>query len=165
MDYGNPDIDPDDVVFGEISFKDLDKLDSDLVINTSPLDRFYGKDFLKYRSLEFETGIDYGNTSFLITGDAEDWSEYMMIDAGVDLKADVLKVAHHGSRFSSTMEFLHEVNPQYAVISVGKSNTSGHPHEELLERLKEIGAKVLRTDELGTIVMKSDGETIQYAVH
>lgn len=62
MDYGNPDIDPDDVVFGEISFKDLDNLDSDLVINTSPLDRFYGKDFLKYRSLEFETGIDYGNT-------------------------------------------------------------------------------------------------------
>lgn len=109
--------------------------------------------------------IDYGQTSFLFTGDAEDWSEYMMIDAGVDLKADVLKVAHHGSRFSSTMEFLHEVNPQYAVISVGKNNTYGHPHEELLERLKEIGAKVLRTDELGTIVMKSDGETIQYAVH
>ena len=101
--------------------------------------------------------VDYGQTSFLFTGDAEDWSEYMMIDAGVNLKTDVLKVAHHGSRFSSTMEFLNEVRPQYAVISVGKDNTYGHPHPELLERIEKIGAKVLRTDELGTIVIKSDG--------
>ena len=83
-----------------------------------------------------------------------------MIDAGVNLKADVLNVAHHGSRFSSTMEFLNKVDPQYAVISVGKNNCYGHPHEEVLERLKGIGAKILRTDQLGTVVVKSDGKTI-----
>jgi UDP-galactopyranose mutase len=62
MDYGSPDINTKDVVYREISFDDVDGLDADLVINTSPLDRFYGKDFLIYRSLDFEIGIDYGNT-------------------------------------------------------------------------------------------------------
>ena len=106
------------------------------------------------------TRIDYGDTSFIITGDAEDWSEYMMIDAGCDLKANVLRVSHHGSSTGSTMEFLQAVQPEYAVISVGKDNGYGHPHKEVLERLDEIGAKVLRTDELGTIVFQSDGNTL-----
>jgi len=104
--------------------------------------------------------IDYGTTSFLFTGDAEDWSEYMMIDAGVNLKANVLKVAHHGSKYSSTQEFLNVIQPEYAVISVGKDNSYCHPHEETIERLKKTGAQVLRTDELGTIIIKSDGNTI-----
>ena len=106
------------------------------------------------------TRIDYGETSFIITGDAEDWSEYMMIDAGYALKANVLRVSHHGSSTGSTMEFLQAVQPEYAVISVGKDNGYGHPHTEVLERLNEIGAKVLRTDELGTIVFQSDGNTL-----
>ena len=106
------------------------------------------------------TRIDYGETSFIITGDAEDWSEYMMIDAGYPLKANVLRVSHHGSNTGSTMEFLQAVQPEYAVISVGKDNGYGHPHTEVLERLNEIGAKVLRTDELGTIVFQSDGNTL-----
>ena len=106
------------------------------------------------------TRIDYGDTSFIITGDAEDWSEYMMVDAGVNLKADVLRVAHHGSNTASTMEFLKAVQPKYAVISVGKDNGYGHPHTEVLERLDKIGAKVLRTDDLGTIVFQSDGNTL-----
>ena len=106
------------------------------------------------------TRIDYGDTSFIITGDAEDWSEYMMIDAGYPLEANVLRVSHHGSNTGSTMEFLQAVQPEYAVISVGKDNGYGHPHTEVLERLNEIGAKVLRTDELGTIVFQSDGNTL-----
>ena len=106
------------------------------------------------------TRIDYGNTSFIITGDAEDWSEYMMIDAGINLKADVLRVAHHGSNTASTMEFLKAVQPKYAVISVGKDNGYGHPHQEVLERLESIGSTILRTDELGTIVFQSDGESL-----
>lgn len=106
------------------------------------------------------TRIDYGDTSFIITGDAEDWSEYMMVDAGANLKADVLRVAHHGSNTASTMEFLKAVQPKYAVISVGKDNGYGHPHTEVLERLDKIGAKVLRTDDLGTIVFQSDGNTL-----
>ena len=104
--------------------------------------------------------IDYGQTSFIITGDAEDWSEYMMIDSGVNLRADVLRIAHHGSNTASTMEFLQSVQPEYAVISVGKDNGYGHPHQEVLDRLNEVGSRILRTDELGTIVMNSNGETI-----
>ena len=101
--------------------------------------------------------IDYGKTSFLFTGDAEDWTEYMLIDSGAGLDADVLKVGHHGSSTSNTMEFLQAVSPEYAVISAGKDNAYGHPHEVVLERLDTVGAKVLRTDELGTIVIRSDG--------
>ena len=104
--------------------------------------------------------IDYGNTSFLFTGDAEDWSEYMMLDAKANLKADVLKVAHHGSRDSSTPAFLTAVQPQYAVISAGRGNSYGHPHTEVLRRLETIGAKVLRTDLAGTIIFRSDGSTV-----
>ncbi len=106
------------------------------------------------------TRIDYGVTSFIITGDAEDWSEYMMIDAGYNLKADVLRISHHGSNTGSTMEFLKAVQPEYAVISVGKDNGYGHPHREVLDRLNTINSKVLRTDELGTIVIQSDGNAL-----
>jgi len=104
--------------------------------------------------------IDFGSTSFLFTGDAEDWSEYMMIDSRVNLKADVLKVSHHGSGTASTDEFLKTVQPEYAVISVGENNEYGHPHRNVLDRLSSIGASVLRTDELGTIIIESDGENI-----
>ncbi len=104
--------------------------------------------------------IDFGSTSFLFTGDAEDWSEYMMIDSRVNLKADVMKVSHHGSGTASTEEFLKAVQPEYAVISVGKNNEYGHPHRNVLDRLSSIGASVLRTDELGTIIIESDGENI-----
>ena len=104
--------------------------------------------------------IDFGSTSFLFTGDAEDWSEYMMIDSRVNLKADVLKVSHHGSGTASTEEFLKAVQPEYAVISVGENNEYGHPHRNVLDRLSSIGASVLRTDELGTIIIESDGENI-----
>ena len=102
--------------------------------------------------------VDYGDISFLFTGDAEYMSEYMMIDSGWELKADVLKVGHHGSDTSSTQEFIDAVQPDYSVISCGKNNSYGHPAEEVLERLK--GSIVLRTDELGTIIMLSDGENI-----
>ena len=104
--------------------------------------------------------IDYGSTSFLIAGDAEDWSEYMMIDSGMNLRADVLRVGHHGSNTSSMAEFLRAVQPAYAVISAGKDNEYGHPHKEVLEQLAAAGAMTLRTDELGTIVMRSDGGMI-----
>lgn len=104
--------------------------------------------------------IDYGYTSFLFTGDAEEMSEYMMIDSGMPLKADVLKVGHHGSRTSSTEEFLSEVAPTWAVISCGMDNSYGHPHEDTLRKLA--GAETLRTDQLGTIEFHSDGYYIYY---
>ena len=84
-----------------------------------------------------------------------------MIDSGMNLKADVLRVAHHGSRYSSTGEFLRAVQPAYAVISVGRENGYSHPHKATLNRLAEAGARVLRTDLSGTIVMISDGKDIR----
>ncbi len=107
--------------------------------------------------------IDYGATSFLFTGDAEEWSEYMMLDGNLPLKADVLKVAHHGSRTATTGVFLSAVRPAYAVISVGKDNGYGHPHREVLNRLQAAGARILRTDESGTVVLVSDGQSVSLA--
>ena len=147
--------------------------------------------------------VDYGQTSFLFTGDAEYMSEYMMLDtqmsleadvmldsqmsleadamlesesadtmldsqeasiltSQMSLEADVLKVGHHGSRSSSTKEFIEAVSPEYAVISCGRDNVYGHPHEETLSALE--GVTVLRTDELGTIVFRSDGEELTIEV-
>jgi len=106
--------------------------------------------------------VDYGETSFLFTGDAEAMSEYMMLDSGMPLQADVLKVGHHGSRSSSTQEFVDAVRPRYSVISCGKDNSYGHPHQEVLDVLA--GSTILRTDIQGTIVMHSDGESITFDV-
>ena len=105
--------------------------------------------------------VDYGQTAFLFAGDAEDWSEYMMIDSGMNLKADVLKVSHHGSCTASTAEFLQAVQPAYAVISAGKDNSYGHPHADVLRRLQQAGARVLRTDLMGTVRLASDGEQVR----
>ena len=107
--------------------------------------------------------VDYGNTSFLYTGDAEDWSEYSMLDAGINLKADVLKVSHHGSSSGNTRSFLNSVRPEYAVISVGKGNDYGHPHSAVLSRLSALNCRILRTDEIGTVILRSDGETVTRA--
>ncbi|WP_427338126.1 lamin tail domain-containing protein, partial [Caloranaerobacter sp. DY30410] len=106
--------------------------------------------------------LTYKNTSFIFTGDAEKDSEEEMIKLGYDLKADVLKVGHHGGRTSTNYEFLKRVNPKFAVISVGKDNDYGHPHKEVLERLAKMGIKVFRTDELGTIIATSDGDNIKF---
>lgn len=104
--------------------------------------------------------IAYGNTSFLFTGDAEYDEEHDIINQNADLSADVLKVGHHGSNTSSSYVFLREIMPKYAVISVGKGNSYGHPHDEPLSRFRDIGATVYRTDLQGDIIFKSDGNTI-----
>lgn len=108
--------------------------------------------------------LNHGNNSFLFTGDAEAVSEREMIDKGYDLSVDVLKIAHHGSNTSTTEEFLDKVNPQYAVICVGKDNKYEHPHKETIDLLNKKGIKIYRTDESGTIVAISDGESIYFEV-
>lgn len=104
--------------------------------------------------------LDYKDTSFLFTGDAEKPSENEMIEKGYDLKVNVLKVGHHGGRTSTSEAFLDKVNPKFAVISLEKGNDYGHPHKETIERLQKKGINILRTDELGTIVLISDGNSI-----
>ena len=102
----------------------------------------------------------WGNVSFLLTGDADLDAEKNILSGGVvhDLRSTVLKVGHHGSRYSTSSEFLAAVDPQVAVISVGEGNTFGHPSEETLARLD--GVDVYRTDERGTITFTTDGERL-----
>lgn len=106
--------------------------------------------------------LQYGEISFLFTGDAEDVSENEMMRRGFDLSANVLKLAHHGSISSTSKEFLNRVCPQYAVITAGKNNNYRHPHKSILNRLKTMDVKVYRTDENGTIVAVSDGRNISF---
>lgn len=106
--------------------------------------------------------IDYGERSVIVTGDAEETSEYMMIDSGLPLKADVLRVAHHGSYSATTDEFLDAVSPAYAVISCGRNNSYEHPHQVVLNRLKAHGVRVFRTDLQGTVRCVSDGKDLRF---
>lgn len=104
--------------------------------------------------------ITYDQVSFLLTGDAGEQSESeMLLSSAVSPKADVLKISHHGSRFSTSKQFLKVVQPKYAVISVGDKNVYGHPHRETLEKLK--GIQVYRTDRDGTIIFSTDGKKIE----
>ena len=104
----------------------------------------------------------YGKTSFLFTGDAAEEAEDAMLAGGQTLASDVYKVGHHGSRYSSSEAFLSAVKPAYAVISCGDGNSYGHPHDEVLNRLRQMGTAVYRTDDQGTIVAESDGKTLTF---
>lgn len=108
------------------------------------------------------TKLKYKDMSFIFTGDAEKISEDEMLNKRYDLSANVLKVGHHGGRTSTSEEFLNKIEPQYAVISVEKGNDYGHPHKETIKRLEERGINILRTDEMGTIVLVSDGVTLNF---
>jgi competence protein ComEC len=100
----------------------------------------------------------YGNFVALLTGDAEESAENGLIASGIPLHATVLKAGHHGSHSSTTEPFLEAVRPAMAIISAGRGNNFGHPHAEVLERLNRRGVAILRTDELGTIRVRTDGE-------
>ncbi len=104
--------------------------------------------------------ILYGETSFLMTGDIEEKAEKDILSTGYDISCDVLKAPHHGSDTSSSYLFLRESNPSMVVISCGKGNRYGHPHEGPLSKYRDVGAEVFRTDTMGTIVMTSDGVNI-----
>lgn len=105
--------------------------------------------------------LTYGKNTFLFTGDAESKSESDMIKSKQTLKADVLKVGHHGSNSSTSATFLKAVAPKYAVISVGK-NSYGHPTKQILDRLKSAKLTTYRSDLNGTVTAVSDGKTITF---
>lgn len=96
--------------------------------------------------------LNFGENKFLFTGDLPSEQEKEILNKGIDIKSDILKVGHHGSKYSTSGEFLNAVVPQDAVISVGKNNSYGHPHSEISKRLNENKINVLRTDEIGDIV-------------
>ncbi len=101
--------------------------------------------------------LTYGSTSFLLTGDAEK-EELSAIKT--DLKSDVLKAGHHGSKTSSTQTLVQAIDPDITVISCGKNNDYGHPHKETLKALKAVGSTVYRTDKDKTVVITSDGSSL-----
>jgi competence protein ComEC len=107
--------------------------------------------------------LSYGNTSVMLTGDAPQGVEKWLVQLdGNNLKSNVLKVGHHGSRTSTSPEFVGFVEPSFAVISDGVHNKYGHPHKETLDTLSRFSVPVLRTDLQGTIVMHSDGDSVRF---
>lgn len=103
----------------------------------------------------------FNNNCFLFTGDASKSIERKVIDKGLNLNCNVLKVGHHGSKNSTSKELVESVIPELAVISLGKDNKYGHPHAQVLDILNDYGIKVLRTDEIGDIKIISDGQNIK----
>lgn len=106
--------------------------------------------------------LSFGNNTFLFTGDAEKLSEKEMLDKNYDLKADVLKIGHHGSSTSTSDEFLEAVSPKYAVLSVGEDNSYNLPKKTVMDKFKNNNIPVYRTDEQGTIILNSDGTNITF---
>ena len=105
--------------------------------------------------------LDYHQASILFAADAEASTERWLLSARAPLRARVLKVAHHGSQHSSTAAFLRAVAPQIGIISAGTANKYGHPEVEAVDRLQTIGARVFRTDQDGTISLRTDGIQIE----
>jgi len=104
--------------------------------------------------------LQFGQRSFLFTGDLEKEGELSLIRRGLLKKVDVLKVGHHGSKSSSSQLFLAKIRPEISLISVGKNNHYGHPSPQVIDRLKQINSKIYRTDLVSTIEVSSDGQKL-----
>ncbi|MBQ6624399.1 MAG: MBL fold metallo-hydrolase [Clostridia bacterium] len=104
--------------------------------------------------------LTYKDFSVLITGDAEKDEEKSILKTGCNLESDILKVGHHASISSSSIDFLEAVNPKYAVISCGKDNKYSHPHKKTLDKLDNLSIEYFRIDEISTVIFSYDGENI-----
>lgn len=143
-----------------INEKNISRLEGkkgmNIKLTEANLEIFYPADTPEKNSKDTNAGsitgkLTYGQNSFLLTGDFPTIKDAEIFSFGANLSAKVLKIAHHGSKYATSEEFLEKVNPEEAIISVGKNNRYGHPAPEILERLKEKGVKILRTDEVGDI--------------
>jgi len=134
----------------------IPKIDQILNLGESTINVLYtGTDLEDLNNSSIVLKLIFGNNSFLFTGDASKEVEELIINK--DIKADVLKLGHHGSRYSSSNKFLDRVSPKQAIISVGKDNSYEHPHKEVINSLKKRNIEIYRTDELGSILVTSDG--------
>ena len=106
--------------------------------------------------------VQYGNRKFLFTGDMEAYAEKQLVDADIDLEADVLKVGHHGSYSSTSQIFLDEVDPEYGIVSCGRNNEYGHPHDAPINRLFRADVELYRTDLMGSVIIVTDGNTLAF---
>ena len=127
-----------------------------------PFEDITGQEFSDFNQTSIVCRLVYNKISFLLTGDVTKSVEYQLLARGVNLSSDVLKVGHHGSRTSTSDYFVKSVSPEIAVISVGRDNKFGHPHQEVLDVLTQQNVKIFRTDLNRDIKILSDG--IQYKI-
>lgn len=106
--------------------------------------------------------VEFGQRKFLFTGDMESYAEQQLLNAHLNLKADVLKVGHHGSYSSTSQVFLDAVDPEYGVISCGRDNEYGHPHNGPMHRLEHAEVELYRTDLMGSVVVVTDGNSLAF---
>lgn len=125
-----------------------------------PFESLLNKEVGNLNNSSIVAKLIYGQNKFLFTGDAETEVEQELLNAGVDLSADIFKAGHHGSNTSNSEEFLNAVNPQIAVIQVGKDNDFGHPSLRVLKRLERLGVEYYRNDLNGWVQVISDGQEI-----
>lgn len=119
------------------------------------------KEYDDLNQMSLVSKVSFGNTSVMLTGDAETPAETDMLKKrNVDYSADILKVGHHGSKTSTSEKWLKAVHPQFAVVSCGLDNDYGHPHKNIVNRLEDFGVEYYRTDLEGHILFKSDGNEI-----
>lgn len=115
----------------------------------------------KMNDYSYVMKLIHGKNDFLFMADAGEQSETQLLTKNVDIRADVIKVGHHGANTGTTLPFLKAVNPDYAVISVGRNNRYGFPTKAVIKRLKYLKIPTYRTDLMGTIVAVSDGQSIE----
>jgi len=108
--------------------------------------------------------LDYGDFSMLLPGDAEEQTEHQLLTKDLSLKAKILKVAHHGSKYATAQDFLERVKPEVAIVSSGEWNRYGHPSQAVLDRLKSVNAKLFRTDLQGEITITTRGKENDFVV-
>jgi len=126
----------------------------------APGDNDYGDELNDY---SIGVLVEHGNDRFIFTGDAETDAESDIVNTGINIEADVYQAGHHGSRTSSSDKFLDAVKPSSVVISCGEDNKYGHPHAETMNKFRERGMAVYRTDEEGTIIATSTGNGITFS--
>ncbi len=137
-----------------------------IIASKAKIDILYPDEDLSGKELENSNdssvvfNLDFGENNFLFTGDITSKTEEFLLNNENSLKSDVLKVPHHGSKYSTSDYFLASINPQLGVISAGKKNPYGHPTPEVLQRLEKFGIKALRTDRDGDVEIISDGNNI-----
>lgn len=129
----------------------------------APTEPFFTKEQMKTGGNEPNANsivlrLDYGDFSMLFMGDAEAQSEERLLSKDVELKANVIKIAHHGSKYATSQDFLNRVKPEATIISTGAWNRYGHPAQAVLDRLKSAGTKVYRTDLQGEITITTKGK-------
>jgi len=163
--YTQPDPFPKEVTSARIPRRDLESgeslaIDGVLIEVVSPLRDFKAPE-ISENNRSVVLRVSFGKRSFLMTGDIERKTEERLVFSSLLTHSDVLKVPHHGSKSSSTDVFLARVLPCFAIISSGRDNRFGHPHDEVIARLNNTGAEILRTTSCGAITISTNGTDLK----